>query len=195
MKFTRRTLLCAVAAVMLPVPAISLTEADARELVRVVVDEINAIIASGKSEAAMIQDFERLFVQNADLPVIARSTLGSSGRVASPEALKSYQDALVGYISRKYGKQFRSFAGTTIEVKNVLERGRFYEVNSVVYVRGKTPLRIAFRVSDRAGRIRFFDMLVEGISLISVERTEIGAVLDRFGGDIDLVIEWLHQNS
>jgi len=35
------------------------------------------------------------------------------------------------------------------------------------------------------GRPKMFDLIIEGISLISTERIEIGAMLESFGGDID----------
>ena len=34
------------------------------------------------------------------------------------------------------------------------------------------------------GRPRMFDLVIEGVSLISTERTEIGALLESVGGDI-----------
>ncbi len=35
------------------------------------------------------------------------------------------------------------------------------------------------------GRPKLFDLIIEGISLISTERTEIGALLESVGGDLD----------
>jgi len=47
---------------------------------------------------------------------------------------------------------------------------------------------VSFLVSDRSGRDRFFDLVIEGISMRITERTEIGAMLDRRNGDIDALI-------
>ncbi len=55
-------------------------------------------------------------------------------------------------------------------------------------LRGEPPFEVTFLVSDRSGGNRFFDLLIEGISLLRTERTEIGAMLDRRGGDIDALI-------
>jgi phospholipid transport system substrate-binding protein len=43
---------------------------------------------------------------------------------------------------------------------------------------------VAFRVSDRSGKQLFFDIIIEGISLLSSERVEIGALLDARNGHI-----------
>ena len=66
-------------------PSFALTEASARQLVDSLVAEINRVIASGKSESAMIRDFERIFVRYADVPIMARYALGVDGRRASPD--------------------------------------------------------------------------------------------------------------
>ncbi|MGB4317059.1 MAG: ABC transporter substrate-binding protein, partial [Planktomarina temperata] len=57
-------------------------------------------------------------------------------------------------------------------------------VMTVTELRGSAPFDVAFRVSDRSGRNLFFDIIVEGISLLSSERVEIGALLDARKGNI-----------
>lgn len=43
-------------------------------------------------------------------------------------------------------------------------------------------------MSDRTGRDLFFNMFIEGVNLLLTERTEIGAMIDRNGGNIDAMI-------
>jgi phospholipid transport system substrate-binding protein len=63
-------------AFVLPMRAAALSVEQARALIDQAVADINAVISSGKSEGAMIGDFERIFSKYADVPVIARSALG-----------------------------------------------------------------------------------------------------------------------
>jgi phospholipid transport system substrate-binding protein len=49
---------------------------------------------------------------------------------------------------------------------------------------GQAPYAVSFMVSDRSGADKFFDLLIEGVSLIKTEQTEIGAMLDRRGGSV-----------
>ena len=67
------------------------------------------------------------------------------------------------------------------------------EVASVVQLRGEAPFSVTFFVSDRAGRELFFNIEIEGVSLLLSEREEIGAMLDRNRGDIDALIAQLRQ--
>ena len=76
-------LAAAAALAVLPLPALALTADAAKSLVDKTVADINSIINSGKSEAAMLKDFEKLFARYADVPAIARSVLGTAARSAS----------------------------------------------------------------------------------------------------------------
>ncbi|WP_299849125.1 phospholipid-binding protein MlaC [uncultured Roseovarius sp.] len=172
----------------LPGQAVALTDASARALVDRVVGDINKVIASGKSQSAMIADFERIFGRYADVNVIARSALGADSRRASNGQLRAFTDAFKGYVARKYGKRFREFIGGKIEVNSVRKVKSWHEVLSTVQLRGSSPFDVRFLVSDRSGRDLFFDMIIEGVSLRISERTEIGAMLDRRNGNIDALI-------
>ena len=193
--FSRRAVLAALAgaAATLALPAQALTSAEARDLVDQVVSDINRIISSGKSERAMYGDFERVFRRYGDVDIIARSTLGPDARRASAAQLRAFSDAFAGYLSRKYGRRFREFIGGQIEVQGARQVRQYYEVQTLVRLRGQQPFDVTFRVSDRSGRNLFFDIVIEGISLGKTERTEIGAMLDRRRGDIDALIQDLRS--
>jgi phospholipid transport system substrate-binding protein len=171
-----------------PLPAFALTEARAKALVDQVVAQINSVIASGKSQNAMIRDFERIFGRYADVNIIAQSTLGQDSRRASSAQLRNYTKAFQSYIARKYGKRFREFIGGRIEVKDVRKVKSWHEVKAQVFLQGSSPFQVLFLVSDRSGRDLFFDMVIEGVSLRLTVRTEIGAILDRNKGNIDGLI-------
>ncbi|MDH3265147.1 MAG: ABC transporter substrate-binding protein, partial [Paracoccaceae bacterium] len=184
---TRRGVLAGIAAgavVTLARPAAALSVPEARGLIDRVVAEVNSIISSGRSEAAMIGDFERLFARYADVPVIARSVLGPAARQASVAQMRAYTAAFQGYIARKYGKRFREFIGGRIVVNAARQVRTFYEVNTQVHLRGKAPFEVLWLVSDRSGRDLFFNLVIEGVSMLAAERTEVQAMLDRRRGDI-----------
>lgn len=169
-------------------PLSALTTSQASDLISRAVADINSIINSGKSEAAMYRDFEDLFRRYADVATIARSTLGPEARSASQSQLDAFADAFTGYISRKYGKRFREFIGGQITVRSAKALKSFFEVQATADLRGQAPFSVTFLVSDRSGRDLFFDLLIEGISLLKTERAEVGAMLDQRRGDIDRLI-------
>ena len=189
---TRRGTLAALAGgaalAIAPRAAQALTEAQARDLVQSLVDDINAVIASGKPEAAMYRDFERIFATYADVPTVALYTLGVDGRSATAAQKRAYIDTYRGYIARKYGSRFRDFIGGRLEMEGVRRIKSYYQVRTTAYLRGEDPFFVDFHVSDRSGEPRFFNMFIEGVNMLLTEREEIGAMLDRRGRDLDRLI-------
>lgn len=183
--FNRRTFLATgLALAFTPSGGMALTEDAARVLVRNMVADINKIINSGKSESAMIKDFEKLFVNYADVNIIARSALGPAARSISKAELNNYTTAFRGYVSRKYGRRFREFIGGDIAANKVAQRGKYFEVVSTMTLQGRGPIEMVFRVSDRSGKDLIFDIIIEGISLLSTEAVEIRSLLDKRNGDV-----------
>ncbi|QJF52813.1 MlaC/ttg2D family ABC transporter substrate-binding protein [Roseobacter ponti] len=189
---SRRSVLSGTAATLFAAacatPALALSESAARNLVETVVGEINRVIESGKSEAAMLRDFEAIFVRYADVPIMAQYALGNDGRSATAAQKSAFTDAFQGYISRKYGKQFREFIGGRVEVQSARQIKAGYEIRSVAYLQGEEPVNVTFLVSDRSGRDKLFNIFVEGVNLLLTERTEIGAMLDKRRGNIDQLV-------
>ncbi|MBV2358946.1 ABC transporter substrate-binding protein [Thalassococcus sp. CAU 1522] len=170
----------------LPRPALAVTAGQAQGLVDKLVGEINRVIGSGRSEAAMIRDFEGIFQRYADLPTIAAYALGVDGRRASASQKKAFTAAFTSYISRKYGKRFREFIGGRIEVNGAKPSRNAFEVSTTAYLRGEAPFEILFFVGQKSGK--FFNMYIEGVNMLLTERTEIGSMLDRRRGDLDAMI-------
>jgi phospholipid transport system substrate-binding protein len=172
----------------LPMPALALSAEQAKTLVDKTVADINAIISSGKGEGAMLRDFEKLFSRYADVPTIARSVLGPAARTASKGQLSAYTKVFQGYISRKYGRRFREFIGGRIEVADAKAVKSYYEVISTAYLKGEAPFEVRWHVSDKSGKSLFFNIIIEGVNMLASERTEMGALLDQRGGDLDRLI-------
>ena len=180
----RRFFLFGAASVVVTGPAFALDSDSARRLVDRLVAEINQATNSGGSQTKLIAAFENIFEQYADVDIISRSSLGPRARTASSEELEAFSRVFKGYIARKYGKRFMEYIGSAIVVKNTTNRGKFFEVGASVQVEGAEPFEVYFRVSDRSGKKLFFDIIIEGISLLSSERVEMGALLDERNGDI-----------
>ena len=172
-------------AVALPTGSWALSGAQAEGLVNSAVGDINKIIASGKSESAMLRDFERVFSRYADVNIIALTTLGPARRSASKAQIRAYTAAFKSYFTRKYGRRFREFVGGQIEVLGSRQSKSNIEVQSTAKLRGSAPFKVTWLVSDRSGSPRIFNIIIEGVNTLTSERAEIGSMLDRRKGNID----------
>ncbi|MCH2094997.1 MAG: ABC transporter substrate-binding protein [Rhodobacteraceae bacterium] len=172
----------------MPGPAAALNTAQARSLIDRMVNEVNAVIDSGKAEQAMYVDFERIFRKYSDTSYVAAYAMGVDGRRATGAQKRAFSDAFITYIARKYGAQFRKFIGGRLEVVQARKVKNFFEVEATAFLRGQSPFEVSFHVSDRSGKDLFFNMFIEGINMLLTERTEVGAMLDKRRGNIDAMI-------
>jgi len=190
--FSRRTALIGLGATLatgLAQPALALTQQGAKKLIDRVAADVNAIINSGRNKSAMYRDFEALFSKYADVPIIARSSLGVAWRRASAGQRRRYTAAFRGYMARKYGNRFRQFIGGKIVVTGVRKVKSGYLVSSVAHLKGQAPFELDWQVSDKSGKNKMFNLFIEGISLLATERTEIAAMLDKRHGKLDPLIK------
>ena len=181
---TRRSMIAAAVAVTLPQTGFALSTSAAQSLVERLVADVNAVISSGKSETAMIADFAKILDRHADVPTIARYCLGADARAATPAQIAAYTPAFANYIAAKYGRRFREFIGGEITVQGAAPVKSWVEVETTVMLRGRAPLQMDWHVSDRSGRLAFFNFIIEGVNMLLTERAEVGAMLDRQRGDL-----------
>jgi len=192
-RFLRTALASTLIAPLGAAPLRALTTPEARRLIDRLVSEINAVIESGASESRMYRRFEDILRRYADMNIVARSVLGVEARRASPEQLRAFTDAFAGYVARKYGQRFREFVGGRLEVTDAREVRGIQEVRTLARLPGEEPFQVVFLVSDKSGQQKFFNMYVEGVNMVASERAEIGAMLDRRGGNLNDLISHLRR--
>ena len=176
------------AAAVAAAPSHAISAGQARALVDRLVDDVNAVIASGASEAQMLRQFETIFDRYADVPTIARYVLGTDWRAASASQRGAFTQAYKTYVSRKYGRRFREFIGGYIEVVTERPLPRGVEVETRAVLRGQSPFRVDFHVEDSTGRPLFFNLVIEGVNMLLSERAEMQAQLDVRRGDLNRLI-------
>ena len=186
---TRRAFLGSVVILSLsPLPALAQDVTASRALVDQLVAEVNAVIASGQAEDAMIRQFAQIFQAYADAPTIARYSLGADARAATPDQMSRYTQAFSNYVARKYGSRFREFVGGDIVVEGAQVVPNGVEVTTTAIFQNEAPFRVDFWVSEATGRPRFFNIVIEGVNMLLSERTEVQAMLDQRGGDLERLI-------
>lgn len=179
---------------LLPVPAFAVTESAATTLVDSLVAAIQKTVNSGKSNNAIYGDFERIFATYADVPTIARFALGPAARGASAGELNAFTDAFTVYIARKYGQRFQEFIGGTVTVKGAYpDKNGIVVVQSVANLKNEAPFAVDFHVSDKSGSAKVFNVIIEGVNMLTTERVEVGALLDQSGGSVSKLTQRLTQ--
>lgn len=189
--FSRRgalsLLIAGTASLAIAPAARALTTDEASTLVTRLMGDIQSSVNSGKTGSALYRDFERIFNRYADVPIIARYVLGIDWRSASSAQQRAFIDTFTGYIARKYGKRFQDFRGADVTVLGTRQIKAGHEVQTKM-VTSSNSYAVNFHVSGKSGSNRFFNLYIEGVSMLTAERTEIGAMLDKRGRNIDQLI-------
>lgn len=182
-KLSRRAVLAGTAA-FFAAPAWAINAGSAEALIDKVVGRINDIINSGKSENRMFSDFEKIFANFADVPIISASVVGPPWRSASSGERRAFQKAFTRYMAVKYGRRFREWIGGKITVERAEPWKSHFQVHTQAVMQGFAPFKVIFRVSGKSGKDLIFDMVIEGISLLKTEAVEVRAIYDANGRDL-----------
>ncbi|GHA59361.1 ABC transporter [Amylibacter ulvae] len=173
-------------------PSFAISSGSAESLVNGLVAEVLKTVNASMSDNARFAKFEQIFARYADVPLIARKSLGPAYQSASKSQQAAYVDAFKGYMARSYGgRYFKQFIGAEIKVTKSKKISGGYLVDSSVKTKGGTPFLTQWHVIDARGTDKMYNIFVEGVSILTDTRTQIGSMLDSRGGNIDKLIAYL----
>lgn len=179
----------AVLVAFLPLPARAAATGRAEALVTRLSADLIAMINSGKPEAQLYRDFEALLTRFGDMPVVAASALGPNWRGASAAQRQAFIAAFQTYLARKYGRQFRDYRNGRIEIVRARDAGRSGVLVETTAIRpGQSGIKVEWQVSERGGSPKVVNLIIEGVSMLTNERAEIGAMLEAERGNLDRLI-------
>ena len=192
MIFNRRTFFgTMIAASFVGTSSFALTQKEAEKLIGRLSSDILNAINNSSSDAERFRKFQQVFARYADVPLIAQKALGPTWRDASDGQRNAYVDAFAGYMARFYGRRFKEFIGSEIIVTGADKAPGGFLVDSTIKLQGSAPFDTQWHVISNGGKDRMYNMYIEGVSVLSDVRVQIGSMLDKSGGNIDRLTETL----
>jgi phospholipid transport system substrate-binding protein len=176
-------------------PVFAFKKSDAEKLIRNLTNDVLGAVNEQKSKDIMFSRFEEIFSKYADVPLIARKALGPSWRGASKAQRSAYVSAFRGYMARYYGKRFEEFLGSEIIVSNSRKTSGGFLVGSNIILKDGSSYQAQWHVIDARGKYLMYNLFLEGVSVLSDVRVQIGSMLDKRAGSIDRLIEHLNSKS
>ncbi len=159
-------------------------------------NQVIKILASNASISQQEKRFKSVFLRNADISTIARFTLGKYARTITSSERKQFQRLLGRFIVKVFiGRmQGTKSSGLKIVGTNERKKGRDYLVKSLVNVPDAAPIRVNWRVfRNRGGRLRLFDISIEGLWLAQEQRSTFVNIISRNNGKISALLTHLKQ--
>ena len=176
-------------------PVFAFKKSDAEKLIKNLINDVLGAVNEQKSEDIMFSRFEGIFSKYADVPLIARKALGPSWRGASKAQRSAYVSAFRGYMARYYGKRFEEFLGSEIIVSNSRKTSGGFLVGSNIILKNGSSYQAQWHVIDARGKYLMYNLFLEGVSVLSDVRVQIGSMLDKRAGSLDRLIEHLNSKS
>jgi phospholipid transport system substrate-binding protein len=147
-----------------------------------------------------IQDEKVATLLNENLAYerIARFVLGKYWRTAREEQKKEFIDLYAKSLRLAYSRQVLSVDLKDVDVYDALlsPQGELVTVKTkVVDPNSGQPVAIDWRLLSFPEGYKIVDVLIEGISVASSQRSEYASIIQRGGGNVEAVLAKLRQDT
>jgi len=172
--------LLAIALALAPLPALS--QQDASATVQAHVDRVLKVLgnpalkgpkAEQEKKAGVVAEGDKLF----DYVELSKRTLGLSWNQFSMDQRKEFVDLYKQLLEVTYMDRLMAYAGEKMRfAKEMPLTGNTVEVRSELLTK-TGPVALAFRLINESGQWKVYDVVIEGVSLISNYRSQFREIL------------------
>ena len=143
-----------------------------------------------------ITRFRQLFVQDFDVPGIARFVLGRYWHLATPAQRQDFVAVFTNYIALAYSNRLAEYSGETLRVTGSRPAPDGSLVTSeIMRPHGEPPAKVDWLLTRQHGAYKINDVVVEGVSMAVTQRSEFASVIQRNGGQLQGLITALRQKT
>ncbi len=155
---------------------------------------INFLGNQSMSAEAKKAEFRKLLNESFDMNTIARFSLGTYWKAATPAQQQEYLKLFNNLIVKVYSKRFSDYKGQKFEVKSARkETDKDSVVTSFIVPTDGPQVQVDWRVRNKGGSYRVVDIVVEGVSMSQTQRADFASVINRGGGNVDVLLNHLRQ--
>ncbi len=156
-------------------------------LVKSTVEDVLGAIRQTQDRAALRKVAEQKVLPYFDFAQMTRLAMGPSWRKATPEQQQTLVDGFRELLVNTYPNaliQAGSGSGRTVDVKpGPPAKGSSAAVRTEINEAGKPPLHIDYRLTNESGSWKVYDVIVEGVSLVTNYRSEFADQVAKTGID------------
>jgi phospholipid transport system substrate-binding protein len=169
-------------------PALAAADGAPVAFIRALGDQAVSVIRSDMPLTTKAAYFDRMVRQDFDLTGIARFVLGPHWRVASRAERHQFCDGFADRLVRVYGQQLGQSGDGDFVVTGSRTDPDGVIVNSRIIRPQGAPLAVDWRLGIRDGVYKIEDVAIDGVSMALAQRSEIGALIARDGGQVGMLL-------
>ena len=182
-----------------PFAAQATDDGAATEFIRGVGREMPAVLGDAKTLDAKRTRLEPFIARVVDVPAVARFCLGRYWATATPGQQQEYQglflSVLVNTIATWAGDYKNSAVQTDVVMSAPVKRPDGTYVPTIVQVGGAPPAHINWLINMDTRPPKILDVVAEGFSLRTTQRSDYTSYLAHHNGDLGGLIEILKQRK
>ena len=142
-----------------------------------------ATLNDNRPTTARRAELETLMRDSFDFRSIGQFVLGRNWDSTPAAKREEFQQAFADYSITNYAKQLASFQveRMNVQTSRPAEGGGDTIVDTAVERRGQEPAMFGWRVHQAGGQARMVDGMVNGVSLATTQREEMGSYINQIG--------------
>lgn len=155
---------------------------------------ISFLSDSRLSQSQKEQKFRQLLKTSFDMSTIARFAMGRYWRTASKSQQTEYKKLFEDMVVDVYASRFGEYKGEKFDVGSFRADGkRDFLVNSSIVPNSGSKIKVDWRVRNKNGQYKIIDVIIEGVSMSLTQRSDFSSVIQRGGGDVEVLLEHLRK--
>lgn len=129
------------------------------------------------------ESLKTLFDSHVDIAWVGRFVLGKHWRAATPDQQAAYMTNYKTFILENYTSKLTNYTGQKYLIKSARTDGEAGEyLLTMELVNDAEPsVMIDYRIRKTGNDFKIFDIIVEGVSMITTQRSEFGSVVANKG--------------
>ena len=165
------------------IPARADDATGAMAVVQQTVNQALEVLRDKDTALAQRQDHLRQIVAGTfDFTEMAKSALGYHWKQITPDQQQEFTNVFVAFIEDSYLSKLNEYRGQQVTFKKATNDGAQYaQVSTEVEQTSGEPIHMDFRLSQKDGAWKIYDVTVDAISIIANYRNQFNRVMNNQG--------------
>jgi len=160
---------------------------DARQFVDGVGKHVLDVLNGNGSKDQKQAQLRQMFSDNVDMDWMGQFVMGRGWQQATPDQRSRYMQAYKQYLLARYTTNFADYTGSKYTITDVKDEGDGqFTVNMQIKTANQQQqdTLAGYRLRNAGnGQFKIVDIIIEGVSLITTQRSDFASVLQQKGVD------------
>ena len=157
--------------------------------IRNFVDNISSrvieVIESNDTDAQKEINLTRIFTDFMDIDWIGKFAIGKFWNTLNDQQKTSYLQTYKKYLVSSYVPLFRKYNDQKLILKEIKSIGndQYLVVSEISAIQNSQPYNVQYRIKSTGDKYKIRDIIAEGVSLLTTQRSEFTSIMDQDGLD------------